>query len=116
MNYHAVFPEYTLQQNADKFTTDFIDWIPDNIQIWNAFREEALKVIERGYKHYSARTIIHFMRHHSALHEAGGEFKINNNHSPYLARLFDLVYPEHAGLFEYRETKAIDKPCADQGD
>jgi hypothetical protein len=64
-----------------------------------------MKIINKGFKHYSARTIIHVLRHHSAITEANGEWKINNNYSPYLARLFALEYPQHATLFEYRKIK-----------
>lgn len=86
---------------------DFVSWLPDNLHIWDAFVKEAFKVIGKGFAHYSARTIIHVMRHHSALHEENGEWKINNNHSPYLARLFALRYPQHEDLFEYRVTHSM---------
>lgn len=89
------------------FPPEFAAWLQENMHIWEAFKNEAFAVICKGYRHYSARTIIHVLRHHSALHEKSGEWKINNNHSPYLARLFDLVYPQHAGLWEYRETKKV---------
>ena len=64
-------------------------------------------------KHYSARTIVHVLRHHSAVAEVDGEgWKINDHHSPYFARLFDLVHPEHVGLWEFRETKKAGAPRA----
>jgi hypothetical protein len=72
--------------------------------VYFAFEEEAIKIYSKGFKHYSARTIVHVLRHHSAISELNGEWKINNNHSPYLARLFDLQHPAIAGMFEYRIT------------
>lgn len=84
---------------------EFIEWLPNNMHIWDAFVAEAFKIIRKGFKHYSARTIIHVLRHHSAISEKDGEWKINNNHSPYLARLFALRYPQHEDLFKYRLTK-----------
>jgi hypothetical protein len=84
---------------------EFLTWLPNNLHIWEAFCEQAFKVRERGFSHYSSRTIIHFLRHHSAINEVGGPWKINNNYSPYLARLFDHRFPGSAGLWEYRETK-----------
>jgi len=93
--------------NRSLFTDEFMAFLPDNLHIWDAFVREVRAVINKGFKHYSARTIIHVLRHHSALYEAGGEFKINNNTSPYLARLFDVVYPQYSGLFEYREVKKV---------
>lgn len=90
--------------NADSLSSEFLMWLPDNLHIWNAFVDQAMKIIGRGYKHYSARTILEFLRHHSALEERASQWKVNNNVQPYLARLFDLVYPEHMGLWEYRTT------------
>lgn len=84
---------------------EFVEWLPNNLHIWDAFVAEAFKIVRKGFTHYSARTIIHVLRHHSALEEKDGEWKINNNHSPYLARLFALRYPQYEQLFEYRSTK-----------
>lgn len=93
-----------LNTHRDQFSKEFLDWFPDNQHIWIAFVSETSKVINAGFRHYSARTIIHVLRHHSAISERGSEWKINNNISPYLARLFALVYPQHKDLFEYRST------------
>ena len=98
-----------MHNNADIFTNQFKEWLPVNLHIWRAFEQQALAVFRKGFKHYSARTIIHVLRHHSALNEQGGEWKINNNVSPYLARLFDLVHPECKGLWEYRETNRTER-------
>jgi len=92
-----------INENLDQFSEDFIDWLPDNFHVWDAFVVEAFKVIDMRFEHYSSKTIIHFLRHHSAISEAG-DWKLNNNHSPYVARLFDLCYPHLAGLWEYRTT------------
>jgi len=86
-------------------TKEFLDWLPENFHVWDAFCEQAFSVRNLGFKHYSARTIIHFLRHYSAVTEKSGPWKINNNYSPYLARLFDHCFPNSAGLWEYRETK-----------
>jgi hypothetical protein len=103
MNIQQLFDEH-----PDQFSPEFIDWFPDNIDVWVAFVNEAKKVLDAGYKHYSARTIIHVIRHHSAVAEKNSEWKINNNHSPYLARLFALLYPQHKDLFNYRQVKTKD--------
>ena len=91
--------------NEEQFSKEFLVWLPLNLHVWKAFCDQAFKVRSHGYKHYSARTIVHFLRHHSAVVESTGPWKINNNFSPYLARLFDLAYPHLTGLWEYRETK-----------
>ena len=96
-------------QNADIFSKDFLEWLPDNIHVYLAFAVEAIKIQRKGFKHYSARTIVHVLRHHSAVAENGSGWKINDHHSPYLARLFDLHHPAIAGLFEYRATNKTRK-------
>lgn len=34
------------------------------------------------------------------------DFKINNNHVPFYARMFMQAYPEHAGFFHTRSREA----------
>lgn len=52
--------------------------------------------------HYSARTIVEYLRHHSAANDDSSDFKINDHHAPVLARLWTFLYPERAGFFELR--------------
>lgn len=104
-----------VDRNDDEFSTEFMKWLPENFHVWEAFSAEAFKVINKGFKHYSSRTIVCVLRHHSAVAEIGSGWKINNNLSPYLARLFDLRYPNYKGLWEYREVKRakVDKSFRD---
>lgn len=94
-------------RNAEMFTPEFLAYLPPNRHVWVAFEREALRVVARCFQHYSARTIIEVLRHNSALAEASGPWKLNDWHTPYLARLFALAHPDHAALFEFRETKAV---------
>ena len=105
-----------IRQNRNEFSDDFVMWLPSNMHIWQAFVNEAIKIYELDFKHYSARTIIHFLRHHSAIKEKGSEWKINNNHSPYLGRLFDLAYPHMAGLFTHRVVSRAQWDAIKRGD
>lgn len=94
--------------NADKFTPAFLDYLPDNLHVYRAFEREALLVAGRGFKHYGARTIIEVLRHRSNLQESGAApWKLNDHATPYLARLFALLNPDYAGLFEFREARAV---------
>ena len=95
-----------------QFTREFLAYLPDNLHVWTAFEREALRVAARGFKHYSARTIIEVLRHHSALQEQGSAWKLNDHHTPYLARLFTLMHPGHAHLFEIRVAKAARRSLA----
>lgn len=100
-------PLTVVQQNIDQFSSEFLAYLPDNLHVYEAFEREALAIVGRGIKHYSAHTIIHVLRHHSALAENSGDgWKINDHVSPYLARLFVLMYPQHIDLFEFRIAKS----------
>ena len=98
-----------IADKQEQFSHEFIDWLPKNDHVWKAFVRETNKVIAIGFKHYSARTIIHVLRHHSAIAEKGSGWKINNNFSPYLARLFALKCPQFADIFQYKQTPKADR-------
>jgi hypothetical protein len=99
-------PVWLANMHREEFTAEFLAYLPENVHVFDAFCAEVRKVRARGFKHYSARTIIESLRHNSALTEAGGAWKLNDHHTPYLARLCDLMNPHLAGLFEYRVAKA----------
>lgn len=98
-----------MRANQEQFSNEFVDWLPKNEHVWKAFVKEINKVIAVGFKHYSARTIVHVLRHHSAIAEKGSGWKINNNLSPYLARLFALKHPSLAYIFKYKSTPKADR-------
>lgn len=104
--FRRVDPLELARQHAAMFTPEFLAYLPSNRHVYEAFCRETNRVIAKGYGHYSARTIVEVLRHHSALHEASGRWKLNDWHTPYLARLFGLEHPEHADLFEFRNAKA----------
>jgi hypothetical protein len=92
-----------LAQSHPDIPAPFVVWLGDNFAIWEAFEAEALKVIAKGHEHYSSKTILEFLRHHSMLSEnTDTPWKLNNKYTPYLARLFAMVHPHHARLFAYR--------------
>jgi hypothetical protein len=84
---------------------NFEQWLKDNEHIWKAFENQALLIYQRGYRHYSARTIIEFLRHHSALQEKDSIWKINDHITPFLARKFIAHHPHLNGFFELRGMK-----------
>lgn len=91
--------------NPEKYRPDFYEWLRENSHIMHAFEIEAERIWARGRKHYSARTIVEYLRHETLLAEAGGEWKINDHFTPDCARLFVALNPDKP-LFEFREHKA----------
>lgn len=90
--------------HADWFRDSDLDWVATNYHIWEAFEREADRIWGRGRKHYSARTIIEYLRHESEIREGAnaGGWKINDHATPSLARLYMLMHPDRAGFFERR--------------
>lgn len=101
-----------VKNSPEDYRMNFLDWMPDNWHIIVAFFVEANRVWNSGRRHHSARDLCAHLRHETALYEAQNRvvnpkgFKINNNVSPSLARLYVAIYPERANLFEMRELKA----------
>lgn len=89
------------------FSPDFRAWLLANEHIARAFVDQADVIRTHGRDHYSARTILHWLRHHTAMSEGpdGTLFKINNNVSASLARLYMLARPEATGFFKIRERR-----------
>lgn len=90
-------------QNTTDFAPEFREWLHANFHIWQAFVNEALKVRARGHQHYSARTIVEVLRHHSLIAESGGPWKIDNDRVPDMARMWALRYPSMDGMFALRK-------------
>lgn len=87
---------------ADRFQPEFIEWLRSNLTIWEQFEADANEVWNEGFKHYGARTLWEVMRHRTRHRERAGEFKLNNDRAPDLARLYLLMYPDRDGFFETR--------------
>jgi len=78
----------------------------NNPHVYAAFKQFALQAAERR-SHYSARDIIHRVRWWSSIESNDPDgWKINNNWSPFYARLFERDHPELTGFFERRRSVA----------
>jgi len=93
----------TAQLYAADFREDFPVWLHANYPIYAEFERQAMNIATRR-KFYSARTIVEVMRHNSALSDRDGHFRLNNNRTPDLARLFSITHPERAGFFQLRDS------------
>jgi len=89
--------------HADWFRRDDLTWVSKNYHIWEAFEREADLIWNNGRRHYSARTIIEFLRHETAIKEKSADgWKINDHATPSLARLYMLMHPDRSSFFERR--------------
>lgn len=84
----------------------FKEFHKSNPFVYDKLREMALQTKAAGHKRYSIRTLYHVMRWHAALETTDPEFKLNNNHTPFYARLLMAREPELADFFTTRESVA----------
>ena len=70
-----------------EYPEGFFHWLNENQHIWKDFEEKALQMA-RMRQRYSARTIVEVMRWHSDLREKRPLFKLSNNMTPGMARLW----------------------------
>lgn len=92
-----------VQEHGDKFRYLDIDWLQKNWPIWEAFDAQATRVWLAGRRHFGARRIGEFLRYESALREVDSDgFKCNDHLWPDAARLYVILNPERADLFEFR--------------
>ncbi len=99
--------EYALlviRRNPSVFRDDFGGWLNESgWSIWKRFEAQAL-AIGKKRDHWSAYTIIEYLRHETALRDASdAEFKLNQRWTSSVARLFAVLHPELGDLFEFRE-------------
>lgn len=98
-------PLSVVQRRAGVFMSDFIEWLTNNLHVYEQFERRALMVAGRR-KHYSGYTIFESMRFDSDIRENGGAFKLNNTRCADCCRLFALRNPGHSDLFEFRGRRA----------
>lgn len=89
----------------DQLLAQFLAALDATPAIWTLFERFALQAVSRGRGRYGARAIVELVRWHVDV-ELGGDFKLRNDYTPFLARLFALAHPAHAELFAFREQRS----------
>jgi hypothetical protein len=99
---NANTPERLARKHARAFRNGFAGWLSENVSVYGAFETTAVGLWQRGRLHYSARTIVEALRHQSLVAEEQCLFKLDNDHTPDMARLFLIRFPECEGFFTFR--------------
>ena len=92
--------ELFIEEGAVKF----VEYHIENPGIWEAFKTKTLETIEKGFQHYGAKGIFEIIRWQTGTSGNDG-FKVNNNYTPFYARLFEMEFPKHKGFFQKRGSK-----------
>lgn len=75
-----------------------------HVYVW--LLDKARTAKRKGFQHYSMRTLLHLLRWHAHIETNDPNFKINDHHSPYYARMIMTEHPEFKGFFALRELTA----------
>ena len=89
-------------QPLNKHEARWREFHAQNPEVYELVKRFAYEVLAKGYKRYSAYSIIQRIRWEIEIRTVGDTYKINNNHAPYYARLFHLDHPQHDGFFRTR--------------
>jgi hypothetical protein len=77
-----------------------------NPEVYAAFKDFSLRLLNAGRTHYSADGILHTVRFHTAVNgDRDGGFKIDNNFSSRYARKLAAEDTRFAEFFEFRKIK-----------
>ena len=89
-------PARSSQERFDRFHAE-------NPHVYQLFKRFTFEAIKSGRERFSARTVIHRIRWYTTVETEDPQgFKINNNWSPFYARMFVRDHPGHDSFFEVR--------------
>jgi hypothetical protein len=80
----------------------FAKFHAENPHIYELFKRFTADVIRAGFQNFSARAVFHRIRWYTNVETNDPNFKINNNHSPYYARMW-MIDHDRKGFFRTRE-------------
>ena len=93
-------------ENPTEYPLKFCEWLVKNWETWDAFcRVSNTARMEKKFTHWSAFAAAAIIRWETSTADSTGDFKVNNNYLPYLARVYNAV----SGTSFYR-TKGRAKP------
>lgn len=77
-----------------------------NPQVYDLFRQAAMRMRDTGRQRYSARTIVEVIRWDHDLRSTGDAFSVNDNFTPIYVRLLIHEHPEFRDFFELRTVRS----------
>ena len=87
-----------------KLIAQFQKFHSANPQVFSYYVKFADQALQAGRKNFSISLITERVRWYVNIETTGDDFKINNNHRAYYARMLDEI-PRFKGLFRMRLTK-----------
>ena len=107
-----------MKSRADQMKKEFEEFHEANPRVYELFERFTFKIIERHYDHYGVSAVFERIRWHMTIDTTSTDFKLNNNHRAYYARLFETKHPEHEGFFRKRAltsaNRKLNQPTLDE--
>ncbi|KOX53879.1 hypothetical protein ADL19_15015 [Streptomyces purpurogeneiscleroticus] len=94
-----------MNDNMTHLEKDFHIFHRDNPKVYELFKKFTKEVIDAGFTHHSARDIMRRIVWETTIVTTDDQYKINNNHTPYYARLWMQQHPEYPGFFRTRAVR-----------
>lgn len=103
MTHHQLTLTYTAPEARNALEAAALAFHEANPHVYEAFEAYALEAVGEGMR-IGAKTIWELLRwdYRVEVHTRGDEFKLNNNHTAYYARMFADRNPNHAEFFRTR--------------
>lgn len=80
----------------------FEEFHRDNPGVYEIFKRFAHKALLSGRQHFGVSAVWERLRWETMIETQGDEFKLNNNHRAYYARMYMRDFPAAAGFFRTR--------------
>lgn len=89
------------------YQVDFEEFDAANPEIYRAFREQALALLQAGVKQYGPNAIMEVIRFHTAIRGEGDAFKINDKYTSRYARKLVAEDPRFENFFRLRALRTV---------
>lgn len=92
-----------MKTRHDEMREQCIEFHNQYPEVWQMFVDFTFQMISKGYKNYSAQSVIERIRwEKDAGSDGTSAFKINNNFTAFYSRGFMRRYPQYNGFFRLR--------------
>lgn len=113
-----------LPSSKEGETPDSLNRIHREFQSWAAANPKAVELFfrfadeawEHGRRTIGAKLIVERIRWETSIITSGEDYKINNNYTAYLARMYVKKKPERDTLFKFREVASQNRGVLEESE
>lgn len=102
MHQIEMFPDGPVRVTGGRLGA-FLAFHRDNPKVWKLFKRFSEQALQAGRERYGAHCIGERIRWHTSVETKDPDFKLNDHHLPYYARLLAGTDERFAGFFEFRD-------------